>query len=619
MIWFSYDPYLNNVDGQGRVMGLLADQFYAGLYSDIITRYIDSAAPEKLSGSDALFVVGSLCFLSRSGEARSLLERCSDRMSLRESVEARYYLVTALRRERRSESSAHARKILISIFKDVRRNRTDDLTDEESRFFLYCGMAFYRYTDGRFQLSLKWAQRAYDHAFRARFPFGRLVSYDLMGHSQLNAGDIRAGLKNISNSAVISEALGRGAVNQSIEVSRRLYRSTFGLDTGCVLMDELTGAIRACSFENSYTLASLYIELARLQLLIGDGHLAESSLRDAGEWVYRLDLPFMDANLSFRYAHLACLQGNFKKSLELVRSARARVTEAHDHSMEIRILGLEARILRLMGAESDADALTAGIRKLEALSGHVISRRINARLGIGGAGPIKRGEDALGDLMDEMRFETNDARARVLNSGFLGLVPAMINLTPFCDAIVFGFVNESVTFMSKGHVRHDPDGWPDLVRKLFMGLAEKRQMSKEEIAERVWRQPYRTARHDPLIYALVARARKMLEPYTHWLTVGDGAYILEPSLIVRDVSVKRVSESTNSDVRADIFSRHPGLSLRQAKIMELCETRTTVANKDLCELFAVSEVTAGRDLSDLVDKGLVRRIGKGRATSYTKR
>ncbi|MEI6397651.1 MAG: hypothetical protein WCO71_02670, partial [Pseudomonadota bacterium] len=189
-----------------------------------------------------------------------------------------------------------------------------------------------------------------------------------------------------------------------------------------MLLAELEGAIRASSFENSYTLANLYIELARLQILSGSGHIAEQSLKEAGDWVYKLDQPFFDANLSFRYAHLACLKGDYKKALELVRSAKMRVSEANDAAMETRILGLEAKILLQSGKTTESETLAGEIRHLEAKSGLLLARRINERLGISPREDIRRGEDLLGDLMDDLAYHATDIRERILDSGFLGLI-----------------------------------------------------------------------------------------------------------------------------------------------------------------------------------------------------
>jgi hypothetical protein len=601
----------------GVALKTISDQFYAGRFSEIVAQYIEGSGSLNYSAADAVYIVGALSFLSRAVEAESILIRHRPAMTDSERFEATYYLVLNLRRQRVLASMAKARLLLIEMAKDLRRL---GVADDRMQFFLCMGFGFYRYVDGRFAISLRWTQRAYEHAFRANFPFGRLVSYDMIGHNQLMVGQIRAGLKNLNSAAQIGESLGQGAIRQAVDVASRLYRSTYGLGLARDLMADLKSAIKACAFENSYTMANLHLELARLMILAGDGHLVEGTLAEASEWVYRLDIPFMDASLSFRYAHLAFLQGDHRKALEIVRTAKIRAQDGHSSSLMVGILGLELRLLHRLGMSVEAQSMESAIRDLGQRSGQMISRRINERLGLKPQSPLQRGEDLLGDLIDDIHLKAHDIRSRVLKSGFLGLVPEMAEVSLFGEALIFGFDGDSVTIVSRGQVRHDRDGWPELVRKLFFAFKDSRRLTKEEMTERVWRQNYSPLRHDPLIYALIARTRKTLEGCEDWLTVIDGTYRLRETVEIKDVSVlTRVTVPSTNEALLQTNSVLPDdLSYRQSKILEICATKGVISNKDICEAFQVSEVTAGRDLSDLVAKGYITRVGKGRATTYMK-
>ena len=110
----------------------------------------------------------------------------------------------------------------------------------------------------------------------------------------------------------------------------------------------------------------------------------------------------------------------------------------------------------------------------------------------------------------------------------------------------------------------------------------------------------------------------MLEPYDAWLMVNDGKHLIDQAIIIRDISQKITLPQNKPHVASELLARHPDLSARHAKIMDLCEQMGNITNKDVCDAFKTSEVTAGRDLTELVKKGLLRRLGKGRATSYAK-
>ncbi len=77
---------------------------------------------------------------------------------------------------------------------------------------------------------------------------------------------------------------------------------------------------------------------------------------------------------------------------------------------------------------------------------------------------------------------------------------------------------------------------------------------------------------------------------------------------------ERIIELTNSDRNA----KQPFLDLnrRQLKILRYLQTIPTVKREDYVQMMEVSTMTAFRDLSDLVDKKLIRIEGQGRGTKY---
>ena len=76
--------------------------------------------------------------------------------------------------------------------------------------------------------------------------------------------------------------------------------------------------------------------------------------------------------------------------------------------------------------------------------------------------------------------------------------------------------------------------------------------------------------------------------------------------------------STMSDVNSD-FSHKFGLNMRQAKFMRELKIGEFKSVHDYKDRFDISELTACRDLSNLIRAGLVVRVGRARATRYTTR
>ena len=61
---------------------------------------------------------------------------------------------------------------------------------------------------------------------------------------------------------------------------------------------------------------------------------------------------------------------------------------------------------------------------------------------------------------------------------------------------------------------------------------------------------------------------------------------------------------------------HMGLNKRQVKVVNFLQVNDTVQNKEYREMFNVSHKTAHLELSDLVNRELLKIDGAGRSTCY---
>lgn len=60
------------------------------------------------------------------------------------------------------------------------------------------------------------------------------------------------------------------------------------------------------------------------------------------------------------------------------------------------------------------------------------------------------------------------------------------------------------------------------------------------------------------------------------------------------------------------YLRKLGLNERQIKAVLYVKEKGNITNKEYQELFKVSRITATRDLSELVEKGILMRVGRGK-------
>ena len=76
---------------------------------------------------------------------------------------------------------------------------------------------------------------------------------------------------------------------------------------------------------------------------------------------------------------------------------------------------------------------------------------------------------------------------------------------------------------------------------------------------------------------------------------------------------------SSSKFQTDLPAAFWKLNDRHAEVMNLLERPgSKITNKKVQKMFKVSQITASRDLSQLVRLGLVFSGGKGRSTFYTK-
>jgi hypothetical protein len=172
-----------------------------------------------------------------------------------------------------------------------------------------------------------------------------------------------------------------------------------------------------------------------------------------------------------------------------------------------------------------------------------------------------------------------------------------------------------------------------LIKKLLLALKDGRELSKEEITHCLWAQAYHPSRHDPLIYTLIARTRKLLQPYARWIEVTEQGYRLEEGVSLRNGRVVASSpkdpEPPSIPSQALVKDEKPAaveargwedyraqLNVRQLEILDIAQTLEKIQPRNMARRFKVSDATITRDLSRLVELGTLQRFGSGRSTYY---
>ncbi len=138
--------------------------------------------------------------------------------------------------------------------------------------------------------------------------------------------------------------------------------------------------------------------------------------------------------------------------------------------------------------------------------------------------------------------------------------------------------------------------------KLFVTNPGK-YFSKEELTTRIWHESYNPLVHDPRIYTSIRRLRQILSGIkkTDWIKESAGKYSISSRIRYAVISTTTVLD---------------GLNERQKWIMDFLKSNDYVDRNTISQMMKTSATVAKTDLKDLVERGMIENIGKGKATKY---
>lgn len=573
---------------------------YADLLAIVAKKEADSLLPFNLPS-----IVGALSLSGKIEDAQSLFNRSLKKLNSKQKVECQFYLgIGFCRHSQYPKSRAYFAKNL----------RQKPFVDKHSRFFIYQGLAFYRYFSGRFEQALSAAEKAWECANEVSFIYGKAYAADLMAHCLIETGQIRNGISRFDDAIQNAELLGNGSLWNSFKISKAIQIARFGIDPHSALAT-LQSLLTSLPTQDVYSQAGLLLELAKQQYLRGMVKEAKASLDKACHSIYSLRHRRFSAMLNLRYAHLHRLRGENYLSLNLVRSAQSELDPTVDRAIEQELSGLEQSLCQLLNIDFSPDKRTTAADR----SGRYTARRIKNRHENSPDSRLLYGEDPLGDLKDQVVKLGRASLPAIAASGYWGLVFDIPGILSYGKSIHLDLLEESVLVVDNGDVKSIPrlqtPIFTKILRRLHTGPA-----SKELLIRDVWQYRYSPAQHDTLVYTTISRLRQLLEQHSNWIHCIGGVYAFLPGVQVYD-HLCDWGFDTNLDsgdlvVKGETDGKSHRLSYRQRHIVQqIIENGDTDLRTALAK-FDVSDMTVRRDLKALVDMAIISRIGKGRAIKY---
>jgi DNA-binding winged helix-turn-helix (wHTH) protein len=136
---------------------------------------------------------------------------------------------------------------------------------------------------------------------------------------------------------------------------------------------------------------------------------------------------------------------------------------------------------------------------------------------------------------------------------------------------------------------------------LEIAKSQKSGLNKEELVKKVWGYEYNPLVHDSMIYTNIRRLRDLIPIELH----------LNQYRLASNIKWLCITEENHSE-------KMQALNERQKQIIKLLQTSyRQISRGDAVRLLHLSERTALRELTELVNKNILHKSGAGRSVKYS--
>ncbi len=584
--------------------------FFAGKSQEVLRVSIDSPEGDFDPG-DAHVVVGALVFAGRQDEAAAIaleLERAHTSASAggsrRVLAAARFFLIVGeCRAGRYGHAESLARKSLALLRDD----------DPKTRYFVQQGLGILRYFSGRIALAALHAAKARTFALESRFPYGRMLSLDLLGHSLTQTGQVHAGLAILEQGAELAEGVGLAELASTTRSAIVAYRARFGVgaeDAVATLRRHLDGI----GAEDKYSRRLVLTELATIHALRGEAGRASECLERTAE----VALPDGDRRARVRLEVARALAAGLREgeTAAMAHLDTAARSSTGDPTLEAEVAWTEYLVCPERFSKRDPRQL----RTLARTTGIARSALLADALSTGAHPSNYEGiEDAQAALVATVRDRSRPLAA-LFSRRLLGLLPQAFGLAPSRRI----YIDEAAAqLVVEDHGELTTSELPGTSLLSLLSTLASGPQTKESLITQVWRlNVYRPERHDSVVHTAISRLRAVLGARGAWIRASEAGYTLVDGVAVVSVvgrsvePVRRIVHERNGESEAPPPPRKPRDADKQEAILALLQSQGSVATKDVADALKTSEMTAFRLLSAMTGAGLVARVGRGRSTRY---
>ena len=601
-------------------MGLVRSYFYQGEYLKVLENTYEEQNEIKHRHLD--LIIGSLSFLGRTKEAEAFF--VSQEKNLTDLQKSFAYFFLALGLTRRSQYIKAKRCLLLNRRLSKKLNHNEP----KIKFLVEQGISFFLFYLGQFEKSLSWSQKALSSAMIIQDFWMKALSYDLLANNLIQSGQIHEGLRHFEEAIKFSTKLKNTSLIQAIQVNHLIFRCEYGIDIK-KSFTELENKISTVANKDGFTRANLGLEYVRQRTLRGEWWLALKKLDEISPLIYQSQNRRQEARLNLRWAEISYLKNEVTTALHYIRSGK-RCLEFVDLTYEIQFLGLEIKIHKKLKNTQPPPELIERLLTLSQKYKSIKNNNIMCRDYNLQEKSMLNSDDTIHQLLLKAAESPEAAKKIILESHFFSWIYLFFDVKLGRDYILLNFEPKSITCVTSNGFLHKPNELTTLAFKILSILSEG-FTTKEELVNAVWGYKYDPLRHDSLIYSSFSSLRKILGDEANFIETSELGYKLKATVInmlsQSRATLKTIEKREDVNFTLNAPAKAPddltqmikqGLNSRQIQILDYLGKNQFICVKDAVNFFSISEITANRDLRCLFEKKFVLRLGKGRATHYTK-
>lgn len=595
-------------------MGLAQKLFYCGEYSGVLEKTFRKTQAHKRP-PEIIYIIGSLSFLSRIGEAQALFEAHESRLTALEKSYCYFFLGIGF--TRRSQYKQAKRYFMLNL------KLSQQLPQRHAhiQFLVRQGISFYLYYLGQFGRSLQWSEKSLVSAFASRDVWMRALANDLIANNLVQNGRIHEGLRYFDEALKDAQHVRNNSMVAAIQTSSIVFRAEYGIDLKMSLQT-LTSMYQKSAPDDGFSRANLGLEYARQLTLQGQFAAAEKILTEISTFIFSSQNRRQEARYNLRWAELSYLKNEVHSCQHYIRSGR-RCLEFVDYTYEMQFLGIEKKMYQDLLGQKVPESILLRLNKLAHEYDNVKNNNILNREKSRAALKAITNDDRIHRYLVQAQKNESKARQIILETGYFSWLYRFFDFQKGERYLALHLEPKSITLLTRDGILHRTQALSTLNYKILTTLASG-FTTKEDLMNKVWGYQYDPLRHDSLIYTTFSNLRKIFIPDSQVIETSELGYSLNAQLVdLSETSGQRELKSTSTELQPLVsapdvaYLADHDLNYRQIQILQYLKRVTYVSVKDVVKLFKTSEITANRDLRSLFQKKLVVRVGQGRVTRYT--